>query len=190
LSSARVKKTEPNYLEEIRQAARISNVDLRIVNSALGTEPRQIVESAEREFSKTKSYEKIYVVFDRDQHLTYANAIAMAEARDGRYKNDEGVAVSFDAIVSVPSFELWLLLHFADIQAWLHRDEALARLRNVLPGYEKGSIGVFAATEAHLEVASARGAALKLRFPRLPGDEPYTDVQELVATLRSLKDGV
>jgi hypothetical protein len=181
------KKTEPNYLEEIRQRARISNMDLRVIHSKLGTEPQQIVESAEREFRQTLAYEKIYVVFDRDDHQTYANAIAMSEARDGRHKNDQKNKVGFEAVVSVPSFELWLLLHFADIQAWLHRDEALARLRTYLPGYEKGSAGVFKATESNLEIATDRGVALKARCARIPGDDAYTDVHELVATLRNLK---
>lgn len=181
-------KTEVNYFEEIRQESRIPTLHVRVIHSPQGQEPQQIVEGAIEEFGKTKGFERVYAVFDRDEHLTYANAIAMAEARDGQLKNDEKAAVSFEAVVSVPSFELWLLLHFANIQAWLHRAEALQRLEQHLDGYEKGRKGTYAATVEHLLTATQRATALKGRYARLPGDDAYTDVHELVAVLRALKD--
>lgn len=125
-------KTEPNYLREIRQAARISSMDLHVLHSSKGTEPKQVVESAEEEFLRTKAYEKVFAVFDRDDHLTYIPALDMAEARDKKWKNDENVAARFEAIASVQSFELWLLLHFEDIKAvrrqniWLKLGRGLA----------------------------------------------------------------
>lgn len=180
-------KTEPNYLNEIRQALRIGSVDLHIVHSALGTEPQQIVESADKEFARTKAFEKIIVVFDRDQHLTYANALAMVAARNERDKNDEGKKAKFEAVVSVPSFEFWLLLHFEDIQGFLDRAVVLTRVKTHIAGYEKGNKDTFAKTKDRLAVASPRAASLKQRFSRLPGEDPYTDMHELVAALHALK---
>ncbi len=75
-------------------------------------------------------------------------------------KNDENKLVPFKAIASVPSFELWLLLHFEDIQHPLHRDEVLARLKQHLHDYEKGADGVFAATRDRLETAVTAGCNL------------------------------
>lgn len=181
-------KTEVSYFEEIRQESRLPTVHVRVIHSPNGQEPQQIVEGAVEVFSKTRSFERVYAVFDRDEHLTYANAIAMAEARDGQLTNDEKSAVRFEAVVSVPCFELWLLLHFASIQAWLHRNEALARVRQHLPGYQKGSKGTYAATAEHLPTAMQRAMALKAQFARLPGEDAYTDVHELVAILRALKN--
>lgn len=181
-------KTEVNYFEEIHQESRIPTLHVRVIHSPQGQEPQQIVEGAIDEFGKSKSFERVYAVFDRDEHQTYANAIAMAEASNGNLKNEERAAVSFEAVVSVPSFELWLLLHFANIQAWLHRAEALQRLKEHLEDYEKGRKGTYAATIEHLPTATQRAAALKAQFSRLPGADAYTDVHELVATLRALKD--
>ena len=178
-----------NYFEEIRQEARLPAVSLRVIHSPLGTEPQQIVQGAEQEFLKSKGFDKIYAVFDRDEHLTYANAIAMAEARNGKLRNDEKEPVSFEAIVSVPCFELWLLLHFADIMAPMHRHVALAQLRQHLADYQKGKKGTYAATLAHLAVAMQRAIALRKQFARLPGDDAYTDVHELVEVLRQLRKG-
>jgi hypothetical protein len=182
-------KTEVNYFEEIRQQARLPTVSVRVIRSPLGTEPQQIVQGAEAEFLKSRAFEQVYAVFDRGEHLTYANAIAMAEARDGKLKNDEKKLVSFKAIVSVPCFELWLLLHFANILAPMHRDEALSQLRQYLAGYQKGYNGTYAATLANLSVATERATVLKHRFSRLPGTDAYTDVHELVEILRKLKNG-
>ncbi len=181
-------KTEPNYLDEIRQAARISSVDVHVIPSALGTEPKQVVESAEAEFKRTKGYEKVYAVFDRDQHLTYIAALDMAEARDKKWKNDEGVAATFEAIVTVPSFELWLLLHFENIQAFMPRDQALARVKTHIAGYEKGNKDTYAKTVASIQTAIDRGTALKANNSRRPGTDAYTDMHDLVAVLRGLKN--
>jgi hypothetical protein len=126
-------------------------------------------------------------VFDRDDHRNYANAIAKAEAQDNKLLNDDDNPIRFEAIVSVPSFEWWLLLHYEDIQAWYHRDEILRRLRKFIPTYAKGMEKVFATTRSELAIASTRGSKLKQKNSRLPGDEPYTDVHELVETLLSLK---
>ncbi len=181
-------KTEPNYLHEIRRAERLASAYVRIIPSELGTDPLKIVESAIAEFERTRAFDRVFVVFDRDDHLGYANAIAKAQAKDKKLKNDEKKPVGFEAVVSVPSFELWLLLHFHDQQSWLHRDEALERLRQHIPGYAKGMGDTFAKTKAHLDVATARGANLKARNSRLPGDdEAYTDVHELVAALLALR---
>lgn len=182
-------KTEPNYLREIKRAYRISNVSLQVLHSTLGTEPRQVVESAEAEFKRTKGYERVYAVFDRDQHLTYIAALDMAEHRDKKWKNDEGVPARFEAVATVPSFELWLLLHFADIQAFLPRDEALARVKTHIHGYEKGNADTYSKTVEHIQTAIDRAAALKERFNRRPGNDAYTDMHELVTVLRELKKG-
>jgi hypothetical protein len=93
----------------------------------------------------------------------------------------------FEAIVSVPCFELWLLLHFSNVQSWIHSDRALCELRVYIPNYAKGMPNVFDATAPHRSTAVDRATSLKHRFQRLPGDEPYTDVHELVMVLLSLR---
>lgn len=55
----------------------------------------------------------------------------------------------------MPSFELWLLLHYENIQAPIHRDEVMHRLRQYIQGYEKGLGGIFATTRSQLDTASA-----------------------------------
>jgi hypothetical protein len=181
-------KTEPNYFKEIRQEARLSSTDIRIMHSQ-GTQPLQVVSFAEEEFKKDRCFEKVFAVFDRDDHTTYNNAIAKAEALSSSKKlvNDEGKRVVFKAIVSVPCFELWLLLHYADIQFCFHRREILQRLRTHITNYEKGQNGIYKLTQGFLTVATERAENLRAQFPSRDGEDAYTDVDELVDILRSIK---
>lgn len=181
------KKTEPNYFGEIRIQARISTTHIKIINGEYGTQPLQIVEFAIDEFKKSRTYDRVYAVFDRDDHNTYANAISKAEAHNKKLKNDENKSVILEAVTSVPCFELWLLLHFADIRSWLHRDEVLSRLKRFIANYDKGSNDIYAKTSRHWDTAYGRASRLKQNFSRLPGNDAYTDVHELVALLRTLK---
>ena len=43
------------------------------------------------------------------------DAIKRAEAHEVKLKNRDRVKVRFEAVVSVPSFEVWFLMHFCDI---------------------------------------------------------------------------
>jgi RloB-like protein len=181
-------KTERNYFDEIRQRFRISAAHIHVIPSESGTDPKSVVNSAEEEFNrKGKSFERVYAVFDRDDHINYANAIHMACARDKKLRNDEKQPIAFEAIVSVPCFELWLLLHFSDVRSPMHRDALFKQLKTHIPDYEKGMPNLFEQTECNLTMATDRAKMLKKTFQRIPGNDPYTDVHELVEVLMALR---
>ncbi|MCC6373276.1 MAG: RloB domain-containing protein [Moraxellaceae bacterium] len=134
-----------------------------------------------------RAFEKIYAVFDRDDHESYFQALRLAESLNGKLRNDAKQSVSFMAIASVPSFELWLLLHFEDIKAPIHRDEVLKRLKAHLPTYQKGITGVFAMTCSKLNEATQRANQLAEQFNADTVPEPFTAVVELVELLTRLR---
>lgn len=187
-------KTEPNYFNEIRVANRIHTANVQVEPGALGTEPIQIAEYAETLFlngdeSKNiqpRAFEEVYVVFDRDDHLTYHNALSKIDSLSSKYKNDNHQKVTFKAIASVPCFELWLLLHFEDIQAGMHREEIYERLNSYIPNYQKGDEGHYALTLPHIEIAEARAVLLCERSNIHDGTQPYTNVYELIHKLSKL----
>lgn len=188
-------KTEPLYLGEIRSKYRLSTANVAVQPSQFGTTPLQVVEYAahlfeqgddDREISKT-AFELVYVVFDRDDHETYHNALAKAAALNGKLRNDLKKAVRFEAIASVPCFELWLLLHFEDVLAPLHRTEVYQRLQQYLPNYDKGQAGHYAQTCQNLADASQRAEHLAQLTTAHDGAEPYTDMHRLVHLLTTLK---
>lgn len=134
-----------------------------------------------------RAFEKVFAVFDRDDHLTYFDALSLAASLDGKLRNDARKAVQFRGIASVPSFELWLLLHYEDIQAPIHRDDVMQRLKVHIPGYDKGAGGAFATTRAQLEIAIQRAEVLGRKFSAHDAPEPFTDIVELVKLLHTLR---
>lgn len=163
--------------------------------SLLGTAPIQVVRYARQLFEegnlykgiRPRSYDQVFVVFDRDDHSSYFNALSMAQSLDGKLRNDDKQAITFKAVASVPSFELWLLLHYEDIQAPIHRNEVMNRLKQYIPSYDKGVGGTFAITRDQLEVAMFRAQALAAKFNGYTAPEPFTDMHELVSLLATLR---
>jgi hypothetical protein len=181
-------KTEPRYLDDIRQQLRIATAHINVIHSTNGTEPRQVVDSAEQVFLASRNFDLVVAVFDRDDHLTYNDALLRAEALDQTLRNSDRKLVGFKAVPSVPCFELWILLHFQDIHAFGHRNDVIAAVSSEgrLPGYSKGSKGIYAKTEDRIPEATARAAHLRTQFDPATGTDPYTEMDWLVDKLRSL----
>lgn len=179
-------KTEPLYFEDIRIEKRIPGAHVKVMPSALGTEPLQIVEYALSKFLDAREFEHIFVVFDRDQHRTYHDALNRSAALNERYQNDGKKLVKFTAIPSVPNFELWILLHFEDVLDFHHRDDIVRRVCACLPGYWKAMPGVYKATQSNVDTAIGRAKVLQSRYAAASGIDPYTEVDKVVEILRAI----
>lgn len=188
-------KTEPNYFREIRAAYRLHTANVEVHPSDLGTSPIKVVQYAQKLFEKgdrhkniqQRAFEKVYAVFDRDDHESYFEALDLAASLNGKLKNDAKQPIHFQAIASVPSFELWLLLHFEDIQAPLHRDQVLHRLKQHIANYDKGASNSFDISVKNLGIATERAEKLALRFNAHTDPEPFTAMFELVKLLTTLR---
>ena len=187
-------RTEPLYFKEIRNTYRLQTANVAVHPSALGTEPIQVVRYAKQLFVagdpnkrvRAKAFERVFAIFDHDEHKSYFDALKLADSLDGKLRNDAKQPVIFRAIASVPCFELWLLLHYEDIRHPLHRAEVLARLKQFIPSYVKGASGSFAITKANLGIASQRVRSLAALSNAFDATEPSTDIVELVELLIAL----
>ncbi len=187
-------KTEPHYFREIRVAHRLHTANVQVRPSELGTEPTQVVQYARDLFKhgdvhkgiRKRSFEQVFAVFDRDDHKSYFDALKLAASLDKKLRNDDNQPVVFRAIAPVPSFELWLLLHYEDILHPLHRDEVMLRLKKYIPSYEKGMDKIFLNTRDKLDIAVSRARKLAEHNTALDGREPFTDIVQLVDLLNSL----
>lgn len=188
-------RTEPLYLDDIRAKYKLHSANIAVQPGQLGTAPIQVVRYARQLFEqgdlhkgiRPGSFDQVYAVFDRDDHVSYFDALNLARELDGKLRNDDNERVLFRAIASVPSFELWLLLHYEDVQAPIHRDEVMRRLRSHIRGYEKGASGAFATTCDRLETATLRARALAARHNAYSAPESFTAVHELVSLLTTLR---
>lgn len=134
-------KTEPNYFNEIRHMYRLHTTNVAIHPYALGTAPIRVVQYAKDLFEngnchlkiQPRAFEYVCAVFDRDNHDSFFKAPDLTNSLNGALNNDNKQPIIFRVIVSIPSFELWLLLHFEDIQHPLDRDEVLRRLKRHIP---------------------------------------------------------
>jgi hypothetical protein len=178
-------KTEPLYLREIQQAYRLATAHVHVIHSLIGTEPAQVLEYALNVFKegdrtrgiRAKEFDRVVVVFDRDDHKTYHTALS-----------DNGIPTPLDVVPTVPCFELWLLLHYENVNTPLHRNAAIEQLKTHLPRYEKGSGGHWAATQKYLALATSRAERLATESTAYDGTMPFTMMHELVARLVHLKD--
>lgn len=189
------KKTETQYFEEIRQHYKLQTASVQILHSDFGTAPTKIVEYAEHLLLNGNTHAKIparhfdraFAVFDRDEHHSYFDALQKSQSLNRKYKNKDGKLIDFTAIPSVPCFELWLLIHFQTILHPLHRDEAFDRLRQRLPGYDKGMKGTYWQTRNELAKAKDHARQLAALTNAFDGTQPFTAVAELVSLMQNLK---
>jgi hypothetical protein len=160
-------KTEPLYFNEIRQYYRLHTANIRILPSDYGTAPQQVVNFAKDECLKTKQWEKVFCVFDRDDHPSFYNAIKSVKALNKKHKNELKKPIEFKAIRSIPCFELWFLLHFIQITHEIHRDDVIKTLGhpNYLPRYDKGKAGYFEQTLPLLKKAYLHSSQLDYSAP-------------------------
>ena len=177
------KATEPSYLQGLKKMEQVRLVEV-IVDSEGGT-PKTLVERAASRMKAAKKaaqgardenlrYDEIWCVFDVDEHPKLMDAKQQAEAHH------------IEIALSNPCFELWLLLHFKDQTAWIHRHDAQSACRAQLKEFEKRID--FAKIRDRVDVAIQRAARLEdwQESRGSQGENPSTTVHKLVQRLKEL----
>lgn len=171
-------KTEEEYFRHLRNTERIP-IRLEI---KWGVSPISLVRwavdlktTAEEEARKDANarYEEIWCIYDVDDHQHMAEAAALATTHSIRLG------------ISNPCIELWLLLHFQEQNAHLHRDKALTLCKKHMPSYDKHP----PCDKLHPLCSDAIKRAKKLdswqTARNKPGANPSTQVYRLVESIRS-----
>lgn len=183
-------KTEPNYFEGAREYYELNTVNVE-VRGDCGSDPMSIVSFAKQRYREEKDagdpFDQIYCVFDKDGHATYNRAI---DALTSATPKD-----TYFTIGSVPSFEYWLLLHFAystrpytALPGNSSGNQVLTMLKNYIPDYEKGRRTIFTELIGQLGQAQNYAKRALQEGERNQTDNPSTNVHELVEVLENLKD--
>ncbi|MDO9420012.1 MAG: RloB family protein [Herminiimonas sp.] len=92
-------KSGKQYFEEARAHFRV-DVEVEVLHCGR-TDPKGIVEAA---LKRSKAYEQIFCIIDRDSHQNFDEALVLSESKE-----------NVNVIASYPCFEYWLLIHFGHI---------------------------------------------------------------------------
>ncbi|MDR1463275.1 MAG: RloB family protein [Azoarcus sp.] len=175
-------KTEPFYFEALRRHYGLSNAEIVIADNTRGSAPVSVVEFAERKARNESSYDRIFCVFDRDAHENFERA--RQQIRDLAEKKRRPLPIA--EIISIPCFELWILLHFERSDAAFENCVAVVRrIRGKhLPGYSKSDDFIMNALLPRLDDAMANAEWLERRAMANEWN-PYTSAHRLVRHMKT-----
>lgn len=183
-------ETEVNYFNNIKRiletnfnnSVMVEKVTMNIQGTARST--TVLVKEAIKKRS-LKSYSDVWVVFDRDENSDFDESISLASR--------EGLHVAW----SNECFELWLLLHFQNLESAIGRNDYVSKLTSHFKKhkinngeYEKNIKDIFDITAPFIEIAIKRSNCLLKEYNDrniMSPDKmnPATKVQDLVVELIS-----
>lgn len=182
-------KTEPLYLSELIDDHKLSTANIRIVRNKTGSAPISVVKQALREYTEDKDYDRVYCVFDKDQHPSYKEAVALVQSKSAHGKKQCPII----AVTSVPCFEFWLLLHFKYTTESFEPKkgsicaDVIEALRKFLPNYQKGGGNIYKEIKTHLPTAIENAKKVSHDREAAGTDMPSTQMHNLVEYLQNLK---
>ncbi|WP_298135092.1 RloB family protein [Acidiferrobacter sp.] len=176
-------QTEQDYFDAARIHYRLTNAEVVIVENTVGSAPISVVECAEHKSKEPGSYDKIFCVFDRDSHASFDEARGKIKSLAGRTKRP----LPIEEVVSIPCFEVWVLLHFERKDApFADCHDVVRCLRDRhMPGYDKADAAV-----ARQLIRSANAALANADWlePRAAHNDynPYTQVHRVLRHFESV----
>ena len=176
-------ETEPNYIRGLCELNRVNMaaVDLRRGDNA--TDPVSLVRKARQIFEGDPTFDRVFVVCDGDGNIDEARRLAARRLRSkGRSPPD------FQLIVSRPSIEFWLLLHFEySSRPYRSAGEAIDALLGHLPRYDKADRRIFEAVAPGLQQAIVNTGRLKREIRAAGSALPDTDFAVLAEVLLAMR---
>lgn len=180
-------KTEPYYFTDARNHHKINT--LNIIIEGTGKDPLTLVQRAKQLYQEQERlgdpYDRVYCVFDKDEHTTYQQALDLIHKTTPKAK--------WFAVTSVPCFEYWLLLHFAYTTKPFYPTSGLSasqtvvkELKKYIPDYEKGTNGIYSLLIEQVEMAINHAKRASKDSVRNATDNPSTNAHKLVEYIRTL----
>ncbi len=139
-------ETEKLYFKELKSEVRLASINI-VIPKTKERDPLNLVNYA-RKISNENGYsikdsDNVWIVFDMDDTKRVKKAIH--EANKSKY----------NMALSIPSIELWYLLHYQYTTSIMDNMEVKSQLKRHLPNYKKTDPGV------PLILCEKRGMALK-----------------------------
>ncbi len=184
--------TEPNYLDDLRQDENLPSV---VVEPAPRSEPWSVVGYGLRKFlpsdGEESEYERLYCVFDRDEHDRFGDAIE-------RLKRISNNGRSVYWIYSIPCFEYWILLHFRQMGPLKYYTGSRSPCSGVvqdieseshIDDYQRVKPNIYKETKTNMDraISNARTMWGQNGGRRFDDPHPRTRMHKLVAYLRQIR---
>lgn len=177
-------KTEPNYFRELVDHLKLNSANVE-VDGESDSSPRSVVTHAIKRYQSDDEFDQVYCVFDRDEHATFHEALQRIR---------ESKRIPLNAIVSVPCFEYWLLLHYEFTTKPYARsgdrsaaDCVIVDLKKHLPSYNKGDKKTFQQLKGKLQDAIEHAQRILKHCESNQTNNPSTQTHLLVEYLYRLK---
>src|SRR5262249_26437548 len=175
--------TEPAYIGALKKDPDVRDlaaVDIRIETADCGAVPLTLVQRAcelrAKAIAENAEIDEIWCIFDVEWPTNHPKlADAVRQARD----NDIRLAISN------PTFELWLILHFRDYNAWLDNDRArqIRRACDHQPGKNLDPADYMPLRHDAARRAIALDRAHERNGTRFPHDNPSSGMHGFVQSV-------
>ena len=186
------KKTEPYYFEAMKDDLKLNTANIEIDGDSAPS-PRSIVAYAKKRYKddllengKQDCFDRVYCVFDKDEHSTFTEAIDSIKTASLK-----GV---YFAITSIPCFEFWLLLHFTSSTKPYFRSGNRSPAQNAehdlkvhLPDYQKGDKTTYHKLKPRIDTALLHAKRVNAAAKTSNFDNHSTSIPELIEYLHNLK---
>jgi hypothetical protein len=176
-------ETELDYFKALRSKLDLLPAEIVVADNTQGSAPISVVTCAERRAKEQGGYDHIFCVFDRDAHESFERA----RERIRKLASKKRGALPIKEVVSIPCFEIWVLLHFEQTERPFQDCSAvISYIRDRhMPEYAKASARNASSLVESLEAALISAAWLAQRA-RDNNRNPYTDVHRLVEHMKAV----
>lgn len=182
--------TEFNYFNDIRRSLRGKRINI-ILEKPRGSAPINVVDLAIDFCKKNEGIDFAFCVIDKDEHTTFSEALSKLKSymppKSAKSKAE------FKAIVSVPCFEVWLILHFSYTTKSYARKGSKSPAENVLsdltkqfPEYSKSLPDLYTKLNAKLDTAIENAKRLQKQNKQDESDNPLTNMHELIEFIKDI----
>jgi hypothetical protein len=175
-------ETEQEYFNVARIQYGLTTAEIVLAENTKGPAPISVVECAEEKSGERGGYDKIYCVFDRDGHESFDRAREKIRGLAGRKKKP----LPIEEAVSIPCFEVWVLLHFERRDAPFERcADVIDCVRVHMPDYEKADDAIAKQLVARAKAAIENADWLEARAANNDYN-PYTSVHRVLRHFASV----
>jgi RloB-like protein len=177
-------ETEEAYFEAARTHLDLTTAEVVIADNTKGSAPISVVNCAEERAREQGGYDMIFCVFDRDGHESYDRAREKIRGLAARARH----RLNIREAISVPCFELWVLLHFERTdRPFANCAEVVARIRrDHMEGYQKANDKIAKELMSRVDTALANARWLAERTA-IDDENPSTSVNAVLQHLKEVE---